>query len=417
MNRLCRLLIAMVLFLAAAPPARAQLICEDPPRPEICSLDDGLILVEWRPHPFSANEVLQWQLEHGFTDFNVYRGRLKSLADADHNGALDSYGTCLVEQTPEFYTEEPDVPPLGDAYIYSVTGQTYATEADLGVASNGMGRPNAFPCSNQPGHPVIESFGPVTRPGNGHAACDLTLAFKGWLCSVGFPANQFVSFPTLTMGVDFTEILLQARVTDPENTPAQSDITQVTTTFLATYIPYPSFTSQDLLDDAGLNATPVGQQNNEFMEGCSADPVCPQCTAAAFPTTSHDAAVDDTFTTDLAFVRQPVVLDAPAGISHRSDLALDCIAAGRGLKARYTDVPSGQGLDFSLKVRDRAGHATQIAPVAGGTPGPSHFACAGDECACCLLLSVDRVGECADRPGLVGVPGSGFEHGLCVDLF
>jgi hypothetical protein len=417
-----RVAAAILLFCFSAAIAEAQNSCNPyAPQEPYCSLTDGLILVDVDivgSNPITP--MLYWQQEVGFDAFNIYRGRLRSLTDANHDGALDAYGTCHYERTTSDRSYELEAPPVGDAFLYIVSGINAAGEGGFGSASSGVARPNAFPCSSDTGRPVIESFDAMTGPGDGHAACDQTQAFKGYLCFNGFPANVFRSFPTLTLTVDFTATRLQARVTDPDSIPGQNDLTSVTAQYVRSNgggAPVVEF--QELADDGGAGVTLV-RQYGDYLAACDADPVCPSCQRANYPTTSHDAAsLDDTYSFGLAFITNTQILDAPFGI-HPGGSAitqvLDCIAASKGVYPWILDRPVGDQIDFGLTVRDHAGHATVAESLPSVTFQRTHFACSGDECACCLMLSADPASECADRQGLAGVPGSGFENGFCVDL-
>ncbi len=111
---------------------------------DVCDLDDGLIYV-------SGTFPLTWQPERGTNPadpidrYSLYRGVLSALADADGDGAAESYGVCLTASAGVSYNDAA-TPAAGDGFFYIVTGHTAAGETPMGNASSGAPRPNTSPC-------------------------------------------------------------------------------------------------------------------------------------------------------------------------------------------------------------------------------------------------------------------------------
>jgi len=106
-----------------------------------CDFDDGLILVSV-PQPGR----IVWQRDTVFLSFNIYRGELTGLTDADGDGAADDYGECISSGVVGDTLEEPSIPPAGTGYYYLLTGSNDGGESPLGNASNGAPRMNRNPC-------------------------------------------------------------------------------------------------------------------------------------------------------------------------------------------------------------------------------------------------------------------------------
>ncbi|HUD71336.1 MAG TPA: S8 family serine peptidase, partial [Dongiaceae bacterium] len=86
---------------------------------DFCDPDDGVRFMRW-----TSPSILTWDADSGDQRFDLYRGLLKSLTDADHDGAADSYGACAATDltTPQY--ADAAVPPLGDGFLYIATGLT-----------------------------------------------------------------------------------------------------------------------------------------------------------------------------------------------------------------------------------------------------------------------------------------------------
>jgi len=75
--------------------------------------------------------------------------------------------------------------------------------------------------------------------------------------------------------------------------------------------------------------------------------------------------------------------------------------------------PIGDDISFDVEAVDRDGFITWSSEHPSMPFRQTHFSCVGDDCACCLLLT-SQTSDCAQRPGLIGIPGSGFENGFCM---
>jgi len=394
-------------------------IC-DPPPPEtpheLCDPTDGEILIEYVFEFHSGQLTLQWEQEGGFDSFNLYRGRLRSLSDADHSGVLDSYGGCIVEGTLTTQRNDESVPPLGDAFIYIATGIGTSGESGFGVASNGVVRPNAASCASTAGKPFIEEIEVIGAETEAEAVCDFTEPFKDLLCAIDVSPNQFVPF-SIFLTVWHSGVRLEAHVLDPDSTPTLNDIASVNSQWPRVVPGGLIWQLDDLLDDGAANVSQQAQWG-ELREACFPGPVCPSCSYATYPITSNDlVAGDDLFTTTFAFVTDTIRLDAPLGVSPGATtrLAWDCIQQQMHSFPWSLGQTAGTNVEVQVEAVDRSGFAAAWPSPLSIPLRQTHFACSGDECACCLMLSTSAV-QCVDRPGLVGVPGSGFENGFCVDM-
>jgi hypothetical protein len=211
----------------------------------------------------------------------------------------------------------------------------------------------------------------------------------------------------------YTEVGMSSRVVDADSTPSQNDVLIVTGSYL---IPAPGVGVQEvslvLLDDGSVYIYPF-DQHGVRPEDCTVEPGICQCRPATYPLTSHDTiAYDDLYTRGIAMLTSrggPLGPDAEA-------MLWNCVAR-QNLAPAFA--PSGT-VPIKLEAVDRSGNIVAW-PLVDATIQPSSLTCNGDECGCCLLISTNppanpAEGGCAGLPGLRGVPGSGFENGLCVDL-
>jgi len=171
-----------------------------------------------------------------------------------------------------------------------------------------------------------------------------------------------------------------------------------------------------LQDDGGAGVFNFHQEGTR-PETCEVDPaaqVC-RCEPATYGTTSNDpVASDDVSTRVLALVK-----GGPGVPGANADAMLtNCIARADGISPSRAAAPFDQVLDFKFEAVDREGNLTIWPSRPSVTLESSEVTCAGDACGCCLLMSTSptadpAAGGCAGLPGLMGVPGSGFENGLC----
>ena len=110
--------------------------------PNFVNLTPGEILNQI----FSDGSHLAWDAFPGALTYNVYRGDLGSLVDANADGAADGYGTCLDHGLVSPADSDGAAPAAGGGFFYLVTGRNGVGEGTLGRASNGAARPNTSPC-------------------------------------------------------------------------------------------------------------------------------------------------------------------------------------------------------------------------------------------------------------------------------
>jgi len=95
---------------------------------------------------FTDLESLSWTARPDALAYNLYRGDLWAFADANGDGAAESYGACFASGLTDAGAMDTSVPPIGAGYFYLVTGTYAAGEGPLGPASSGAERPNPQPC-------------------------------------------------------------------------------------------------------------------------------------------------------------------------------------------------------------------------------------------------------------------------------
>jgi subtilisin family serine protease len=353
---------------------------------DACDLNDGVIEV-W----VQDASLVKWQLEIPFTSFNLYRGDLGALVDADRNGAADDYGACLVQNLAGPTYNDQSLPAVGHGYIYLVDGNTASGESSLGTASNGALRPNVHDCTSVFGSPpVVASFSGTTSTQT--VSCDITLFSQDRLCVLGVPNAQAIA-PILVQG-SYTEASLQAQVNDPDG-PA--DVSQVRATLAAS-----TGGSSDILlyDDASQTLLSETQRWGDSGEDCPATPSC-GCPTRIYSLTSGDATAADGLSTrvfGLVSGSLPVIVQ-------------DCVMQAR---SRYPMV-AATGTQFTATVTatDREGHTATSTQQPSLTTGAGSYSCSGDPCGCCLLLATDPAGQCK---GLAGMTAPGYPAGVCMSF-
>jgi hypothetical protein len=298
--------------------------------------------------------------------------------------------------------------------IYKVVADADQSEAETDESDNVLQfDPIPPPLFGQA--PVFGSA--VATQTQAEAICDYTAVLQGLLCESGLTADMFTApFPTETITARYTEARLGAQVTDPDSTPALNDILLVAASYLAPQGGGTVEVSLVLLDDGGTASFSFPQDGSR-PEHCEVDPaalVC-RCEAATYSATSRDPVASDTVFTRV----MPLVKNGPgvAG-ANASAMLTNCIARANALRASWAAAPFNQVLDFKFEAVDREGNIATWPALLPVTPEPSEVTCSGDACGCCLLLSTEptadpAAGGCAGLPGLAGVPGSGFEIGLC----
>jgi hypothetical protein len=80
------------------------------------------------------------------TKWHVYVKTDITLRDSDHDGVADDYGTCFDTVTVPEATAPGDPGPGRTHYIIVTAAEEGVGEGSMGAASNGLPRPNVFPC-------------------------------------------------------------------------------------------------------------------------------------------------------------------------------------------------------------------------------------------------------------------------------
>jgi hypothetical protein len=262
--------------------------------------------------------------------------------------------------------------------------------------------------------PMIAMVSLSAGPSQGDAACDVTAFFNGFLCSGGIPASLIAAFPSLALAVTYTSARIEAKVLDSDSRPDQSDILLVS----AEYQRGTETGCEALvLRDDGGSVAGSFPQTASTAEACDENPDCPVCTGAVYSVRSNDKkAGDHTYTVEHAFLSDTIELDQPSGVTlgAQSNLAADCVAAANAQPPSMGMRAVGDPIQFKIQTVDRTGNLVTWPDEPSIELQQTHLSCSGDECACCLMLSANPSAECAGRPGLAGVPGSGFEQGFCL---
>lgn len=353
---------------------------------DACDLDDGVIEIT-----MAGLQQVTWQQEIPYTSFNLYRGDLRSLHDADKNGAADDYGACLAENLSGPTFNDQSAPAVGHGYIYLVDANGASGETSLGTASNGAPRPNVHDCRSVFGSPpTIASFSGTTSTQT--VSCDITLFSEARLCVLGVPNAQAIA-PIIVQG-SYTEARLQAQVTDPEG---PGDLSEVRATLAAST---GGTTDILLYDDASQTVLPESQRWSDAGEDCPATPSC-GCPTKVYPLSSGDAAAADGLSTRVFGL---VSASLPA-------IVQDCVMQSR---ARLPMVAAtGTQFTASVTATDRESHTGTSTQQPSLTTGAGSYTCSGDPCGCCLLLATDPAGQCR---GLAGMTSPDYPAGVCKGL-
>jgi len=268
--------------------------------------------------------------------------------------------------------------------------------------------------------PTIQNVALESGGSTGVATCDFTDYFKSFLCLGGLPSDQISPFPTITIETHYTEARFDVTVTDPESTSAASDILLVSASYVTTTAPK-SEVSLVVLDDGSSNKFVYNQQGTEpeFCDPayCSTtcDPTRCSCILAHYDLTSNDTTANDSvFTRGFAIVSGNMQLTSPTGVTvgNKGDFARNCIARSKQQFPAFVDVPLGSSVEFKVEAVDKEGNLTTWPTKPAATFNQTTYRCLGDDCACCIMLS-NQPNECHGKPGMTGVPGSGFEDGFC----
>jgi hypothetical protein len=360
---------------------------------DVCDPDDGERHLRW-----ITPATLGWDTDTGDQRFDLYRGLLKSLTDADHDGAADSYGACVATDlaTPQY--TDPSVPPLGDGYLYIATGLTGASEGGFGVASSGAPRPMPPACGSSYAHAPV--FGAVTFTATPVTLqCDFTAAWNyALLNDTGLDVR--VTPGPLLVGGTYTEIRADGVVTDGDSSGGTSDVATVRADYVTSAGGFSGTLA--LLDDGSI-PTGTTVQQSDVREDCTGAPVPSTCQTASYPFGSGDApAGDNRFTRRVAAINL-----ATAGSG--APLLADCVARDRAVQL-LSGIPPGAQVTASMSAVDRAGTTTAGPALPPASVAASTFACDGDPCLCCYLRFGVVDGPCS---GLEGLVGPSAPAGLC----
>jgi hypothetical protein len=256
--------------------------------------------------------------------------------------------------------------------------------------------------------PTINSV-ETTASSSVTATCDWTQISQGAMCSTYFtdPSLFAQPFPTITLTLNYTEITFTINVTDPESKlPAQTDVLLVTASYLETQ-GVTQETSLVTLDDGSENSFPYTQLHAVFENCYDNDHNYTPCACSQ---ANYQLNTNDLDKGDSNYTRAFAFIDLN-GFRTRT-LFEDCLAASKHQAAgNVSNLAPGQPVEFKIEAIDRSGNLSVWPARPAITPAPSTITCTGDECMCCLLFNGDET--CAQKPGLLGTPTSGFASGWC----
>jgi hypothetical protein len=254
--------------------------------------------------------------------------------------------------------------------------------------------------------PRIESFEIEFKP-EATVSCDVTEILLGQLCVLGVPGAQATA--PIEVSGPYSSALMRARVVDPESTPERTNLLLVAASYRV-----PDSMEENtfvLLDDATVFQRPQQDERLGGKDCGESEGVC-VCQPKIYDVDVNDeVAGDQTFTRGLAIVES----GTPA-------ILLDCIL-DQLRRDPVFGIPPGATLSFRLDAIDRQGNLDtfpeeRTITVGDFTGQEIRLTCTGDECGCCIYTHPgDYPQVCIGKPGLIGPPGSGFENGICVDLF
>jgi hypothetical protein len=275
--------------------------------------------------------------------------------------------------------------------------------------------------------PVIQSVDLSKAAGTGVAVCDYAPVLQGIFCENGIDPATFPNFPQILITANYSESKFDIKVTDPDSTPAQSDVLLVTASYLNNNTPPQTEVSLVIFDDGSQNKFTVTQAGN-VLEDCPVPPAtCVPpigCGKKTYTLTSNDlVAGDGIYTRGFAIISNGAILmTSPPGITPNTlAYAQNCIANVKKQYPAIVDLPLNSEIPFKIEAVDREGNLTTWPTKPTSTFTRTTFSCAssvaGDDCSCCQLLSNNPSSECRGKQGLVGVAGSGFEAGLCIAIY
>jgi hypothetical protein len=251
------------------------------------------------------------------------------------------------------------------------------------------------------GAPMIEAVETLSEAAT--VSCDFTREMEFAACAFTGLTDIHALSPGIFLEGSFTAVRMSAVITDPDSSPAQSDILLATASYMKTD-PYgpPTEVSLLLLDDGSSNTFPFKQQAS-LLEDCSeAFPDACVCSGATYRLSSGDeSSADDRYTRALAFVNPATHV-----------LLQDCLMRERHESALL--MAPGDSIGFKFEAVDREGNLTSWPTQPVVSAGTDTLTCTGDPCGCCLMLSSDPT---APPPigcsGLEGMLSSALPIGLC----
>lgn len=266
--------------------------------------------------------------------------------------------------------------------------------------------------------PVIQSVD-VRFDTNRIAMCDFTIPFL-------FPreANRMCSFfPIFTQGgitleARYTEVVIEATVTDP-NDPAppstETDVLLVSASYVVNSgSQIPDENTIVMFDDGSQIAFPFDQKSS-VNQACtpSTFPLptntnsC-NCTPALSPSAHFNVTSNDLNSGDNVYSRHFAFFGG-GGISGESQaLFRDCVASANHQATQVQADISDSEIEFRVEAVDRSGNLTEFPARFPATIGAADLSCTGDLCACCLLLNTTNPTDPAPA-GCFGLPGLMFD--------
>jgi hypothetical protein len=247
--------------------------------------------------------------------------------------------------------------------------------------------------------PIINSLSVSWNPQE-FVECDFTNVVETYVCSQGIEGARADS--AIKVGGSFTHVSFQARVTDPDSTPEQSNVLLVSASFVNPDTR--TETSLVLFDDGSAAQFPFPQRAS-LPEDCMIDAfgTC-TCSRKFYPLVSKDAVSrDDLFSRDVAFVDRSTPSLA---------LLQDCIMEQK--REPSIVLTSGTTVEFGVDAVDRQGNLVTWPMRPTVTSGTGTFSCGGDECGCCILTSPAPALDCHGKPGM---PSTDHPEGVCMSVY
>jgi hypothetical protein len=370
--------------------------------------------VDLQHHAGDPATTIQWTADGGVPLYEMYVGTIPANMMGSRGTPYDD--RCLTGGVAPaggtLTTTDAAAPAVGTARYYLLSGKNDCGEGTLGAASTDVPRPAPYPCDlPHPTPPVIADV-QVSASTSTSICPEYDSVFRGWLCDLGIPPDMYtlVPGPSIEVRTTSTDATIQvfASESGPNGANAESLSVQ------ATYPYYTSTASLSIPDDGSLAIAPAMQAQGvpEYCGGGSGTDIC-TCSDGYFSVTSHDPLAGDH-----VFTRQFDLLWPSASLPSSQEMAAalqNCTYRRSNSTQVLMPITPGVPVPFTIDVWDDAGNVTTWPvplPIGGQT---STLVCSGDACACCLFFSTDA-SECRGQVGLLGVPGSGFETGLCNSL-